>query len=507
MALRPVRVAFWGVGRAPVLPRGVVADTTDGAGGFLGYVGSSYFSIAADEARLAVGFRFESSGDFETIGTGDEDPVAELKFTCVRTFANGAEEQEKFSASPEVDISSGSWGGSAGERFTKPVLLTEGSYRIDFHGTLSEDYEFDQATFPEVTWHVVVARFRDLFETLPNGKPGMGLQAYTAYDLETGGAGNTDYEFDENEVPLAADISTYPISLSDWVLFLISRVANGMRSGWLPGNYSQLLNEAGWKDSQSIQVSSVYGGGAIDKQQTLQQVVMRVLFEIGGFFDWSGPAFRMIPMPTSSSPALDRTITMDDLVRRSPADPLPHLSIKWTREQECLNVIDPRYLRDYSRSGGDREAYQAAAPREQDTTSLDAIGQQMKADRFWFDWLRREADANATVDAWIRYWSKPKRIVTFRGYLPLLELQRGDIIAFNLTPVITIGGDPAEDDENQNFGDGTFGGGLFGGAETSPAGTIIGETFDGLTSSTRFMIETAVVNWDLKQVEISAREV
>lgn len=504
-----------GVAAGSKLPPGARVDTNEdegGAGGFSGFVGSAFFTIPEGPSALAVGIQIDTGGDdFTAIGgaEAEEDPVADLKFTCYRIYPNQQEEQSKFSASPEVDISGGTWGGVAAARFETPVLLTPGNYRVDFAATLSEDYEFDFDGFPEVAIEIVNLLFEKVTESGPDGTPLICDRAHTAWNLTTGAEEDTDYAFDEDfEPPLAVDVTTYPKMAGDWISALIARTITGVPLGvdrrqWLIAN--GWIDGSNWGQVTNL-VAAAQGniGGAITTQQTYKEAIGRICEECRIAFDWTGPLARLLYIPDSSVSA-DRALGLDDIIRVSATDPTPLLDVEWTGENAVVNLIDGRWGRDYSLSG--KEAYVNALARRQNADSIAYIGRQANPPAYWLDWAISEAHASDTVDCWIAHLGRPRRRVSATLLLKHMDLIRGDIVTFNLQPVITIGDDPGIPDENQGWDEGGWSSGGWSGTPVIPPGTIKGEVFAGLTSANKFMAEQVFVNWSTKRVEALFLEV
>lgn len=508
--------------RPPVIPPGASIDTTEDEGGILGYIDSEFFTL--DQSVVAVGFRFvTTSGTFTTIGSGEEDPVADLKFSLFKVFDNGDEDESMFSTSPVVDISSGTWSGTAGSRLDRATLLTPGKYRLDFSVSLTEEYEFD--TIADIDTTIVVLTF-DLFsfnKTDPDNvysyETYVGLRMFTRYNLETGVSSITPYAWDEDtdDVPVAVDVTTTPQdNMTDWCARLLAKVldvdALAIRSYLDSAGYiDNSLNAGGWAravTNMNIRLGTNAGGGAFTEQLTVKAALMRVLFECRHALDWTSWKARLIFIPAAKNEGISpqRTIYLDDIERVSIEDPIPKLSVSWTGDEDVINTIDARYDRDYSLSGGSREAYLSAIDREEITESVTEIGRQFDEEKFLFDWVVTQGHAESTAAAWREYFGEPKKIVEFEGFLNLLELQRGDIINFELTPTITIGETGNAPDANQGWGEGGWGSAGWGGNELSPPGTIKGEFFDSLTTADWFMVEQMQVNWDTKRIRIRCRE-
>lgn len=557
-------------GGGATLPPNTDLDTSAAAGGLDGFLGNydpDYVELT--EAVLIVGVRLATSdGTFTTLDVGDEDdpPEATLQVTCSAIFGDDKEAQSKLSASPYVDISDGTWSGSAAIALDHPVLLTPGKYRIDFAATLSESYEFDKTTLPEIDVVLVPARFEKLEATTDDGVLVCGLRCYTDYvigggelwdpettydagaDVHYGGRAWTTasestgdiptdgspwtlvttgaltksyYEFPgSDEPPIAVDLETYRMSLVDWCAYLFERAIIGLGEPSHPHRRTWLTNEGyiddRWQAAiQALPGYNVYGydgdvagGGVTDTQQTVGAAIMDILWELGAALDWTGPTARIIVLPRST-PAYVRLIGIDDIARKSDDDPDPEIEIAYTNELEIINTIDARYMRDYSQSPS-FQAYPTPHPRVEDAESVavKSVGRRSDPPKFWFDWIRDTATMAEVAAVWRTHHAKPKKLVQITGYLDLLELQRGDVIAFDLTPNITIGPDPGTPGENQGVGDDGVGDGGVGGSPIVPPQTFIGEKFDGLTPAIRFMIDTApLVNWDAKRVQIHAREV
>lgn len=535
------------IGRAPslaqtgsssVVPNGAIAlppetrlDTSAASGGLDGFLGNydpDYIELT--EAVLVAGVSIQTSdGTFETLEVGDEEepPEATMQVTVSAIFDDGQDAQSKLSAAVPVNISDGSWSGFSCIRLENPVLLTPGKYRVDFAATLSESYEFDPASLPKVDSTLIVVKFEKHFFTDVSGVRVAGIRAFTDVNLDSCSVLKTPYVFaEDDEPPIAVDFESFRMSMVDWAAYLISRAIDSSISshrrtyladaGFIESSTGPITGYTqGWQ--KEIELLPGYdvsgysdetaGGGAFLEQQTYKQALGRIMFEVGAVFDWTGPVARIIIIPRAGQvvPAI-RTITLDDVERVGETDPIPNLSIAYTDEDEVINTIDPRYRRDYSQGRGFEAFIKAPLSRYRDASSVGYLGTRSEPDRFWFDWGRSAATLNTVVQAWLNQLKRPLKIVEFVGFLDLLELQRGDVINFNLTPTITIGPTAGAPDANQGYGDGGYGSAGYGGSVIVPPETIIGESFDTFSESTRFMIESALVDWDAKRVKITARE-
>lgn len=496
------------------LPRNTIIDTSvpaeeggEALNGFLGHLGSDFFEVLEEDGSiLCVGVVFNiTSGTFQTIGTGDEEEAAvpEIKFQVSRVFEDATETQSKLSVTFDTFVD------PQGHRLETPVLLTPGKYRSDCWVTLSETYEYSEV--PEVRFTLVPLKLEPKYLTIDDVKC-VGLSTYTDYDLENGELVKTTYEFPgEGDPPLAIDMRTSTKTSVDWVAYLFGRGVNLKDVNTIPGLRSWLTSkghiEANWS-SPGAALAGYATGGAFMEQKTIAAAIGRYLFEHGAALDWTSPQARIIVVPRTK-PVAPRTITMDDIARKSEDDPSPQIVVRYSDENEVVNEIKSRFLRDYS-VGTAFDAFLEPVYARRNTSSINALGSRMNDPRFWYDWLRDLGDAVETTDLWLAHFGTPKLLVEFVGYLNLLDVQRGDYMKFDLTPTITIGETVGTPDENQGWGEGGWGGAGWGGTQISPIGTIKGEKFKPLTPSSGyvFMVDSPIqVDWNAKRVLVSLREV
>ena len=514
----PIRLPSGGT----AIPVGGVADTTEGLGGFLGFYNTSDIEITEEMgSTLVAGVRIETSGgSFDVLEVGDESEEAEHSYevTVSRHFEEATSEPAQNKLAATFIQTGASWDGVAAKRLENTVLLTPGIYHVNVSATLSETYEFDQATLPEVEVLLVAVKFEEHYFTDPAGTPCVGLKSYTDYDLFDGSVTKTPYEFPEGEEPpIALDFISAPYdgNLVDFLAYLIARSVGGLPAGhqrpalaglgYIRASTGASGYTTGWqKEWEEFPGGSgdAAGGGAIDTQQTTKNAVGRLCFECAYDFDWTAPDARLIRIPRGGTLTPDKTITIDDIKRVAEDDPTPRLSIGWTPEADMINVFNPRFMRDYSQSAGQFSSYETPGTRQTGVNN-SMTGDQENAPMFWFDWLRDLSIVTEVVTAWNFHYRVPKHTVQFTGFLNLLGLERGDIINFDVAPNITIGPEPGEPDENQGYGEGGYGDGGYGGQVISPPGTIIGDAL--IPTNLYFMVDGVSVNWPAKEVVVSGR--
>lgn len=496
-------------GGAIGIPRGSVAVGT--LGGFLGFYTPAFFVITeAQGSALVAGVVVEYlSGSFVVLSSGDEtdDPHRTYQVTVSRLFDEAsAEAQVKLSVSELDPTEIGQK--ILAKRLEQPALLTPGIYRVDFGATLSETYELDgdsPGVIPQLRVNLVPVKFRPWFFSDDAGTPCFGAEAYTERDLDTGTLGNTPYAFPEGaEPPLAIDVRTGEIRLVEWEAILLQR-AIGL--GLIPdaGRRAALTAGGYIRDAWATELAEApSGGGALDKQQTYKTALGRISWETGYDFDWTSPDARLIRLPrVGEDPDVQRTIGIDDVKRISDDDPRPQLAVRWTTEADVVNLAYPRYLRDYSESEGQFGSYDEPGTNvDTDTADEDKIGGQADEERFYFDWLRDLPTTDEVTTTWLKHLGLSAMVVDFTGFLEQCDLERGDILAFDLAPNITIGEAVGSPDENQGYGEGGYGSGGYGGSSVSPSGTIKGEQF--LDPSWKFKVQTVAHNFLAGEVKVSA---
>lgn len=517
------RFANGGIG----LPRGTVA--TGVLGGFLGFYTPAVFVITeAMHGALIAGVRVEYvSGTFNTIGTGERDPERTYQVTVSRLFDEAsAEAQVKLSVSELDPTELGQR--ILAKRLETPVLLTPGTYRIDFGATLSEDYEFDNDVggsgnfIPRLKVILVPIKFRPHYFSDGAGTPCFGVKSYTEYDLDEGTLGYPPewipYEFpDDAAPPLAIDVRTGEIPLVDVDAIILQRLIGeaGIPDGSNPRR--QYLSDHGWIRATAgaggtrgwqLEVEEApTGGGAFDKQQTGKTALGRLTWEIGYDFDWTGPDARLIRLPrVGEELEAARVITLDDVVRVADDDPRPQLSVTWTPELDVINTARPRYWRDYSQGDGQHESYEKPGTAvSSDTADGSKIGPQGDDPKFFFDWLRDLPTTDEVASTWIKHLGWSAMGVDFTGFLTQLDLERGDLLAFDLSPPFTIGEAAGSPDENEGYGEGGYGGGGYGGSDASPEGTIKGKQL--LDPEWIFMVEAVAHDLLNGEVRVSTRRI
>lgn len=499
------------------IPRGSIV--AGALGGFLGFYTPAIIEITElqGSALIAGVIVRYVSGSFITIGTGERDPEKTYQVTVSRLFDEAsAEAQVKLSVS-ELDPT------EIGQRILvrrleAPVLLTPGIYRIDFGATLSEEYEFDNDVggsghfIPQLKVILVPIKFQPHYFTDDAGTPCFGVKAYTEYDLDTGDPAAPPnyipYEFpDDAEPPLAIDVQTGGITTAEWDAILLQRAIG---RGIIPdAGRRAALTAGGWiRDAWATELTEMPAtGGAFDKQQNYKDGLGRFNWEAGYDFDWTGPDARLLRIPRAGEELeAQRTIGINDVVRVADDDPRPQLSVTWTPELDVINVAHPRYLRDYSQGEGQFEAYEKPGTKiAGETAAEEKIGQQEDTPKFYFDWLRELVTTDEVTGAWLRHLGWSAMGIDFTGFLEQLDLERGDLLSFDLVPAITIGEAVGMPDENQGYGEGGYGEGGYGGANVSPAGTIKGEQF--LNPDWVFMVEAVAHDLLNGEVRVSTRRV
>lgn len=220
--------------------------------------------------------------------------------------------------------------------------------------------------------------------------------------------------------------------------------------------------------------------GAVSEQQSYKQLITRLCFEGRSHYDWQWDKAQLRRLKLASEITngdVVMNLTLAEIARSSPTDPNPEIRFGRTEDNETMNVIDVRY--DFDPIANEYDA----KVRRTSPGSISVHEGELAAsgNLLDFKYVRDAGTAARTADYRLDRHAYSKRLPMLTTFVPMLGLERDDVVTLDLTTPIDGSTSPG----------GLGGGGL---GEGGIGGLTPGEAFDGWKNK-KAIVEDVRYDW------------